>query len=149
MRYFKSELWEKMQITDNQECLDEWDENSKQYEEYFNKISKHLPRNFIKIYNQVGRFHDYVIDMMCIDSSKKEQITFRLSQGEEYYLIKLKDVERYKINVENKDYCICGKTSWGYAEFEWLGKNKFKLSVLCDIVNEFEFVFGKISVRKI
>ena len=146
MKYFKSDLWEKMQNDESQEILDEWNENSRYYEEYFNKISKHLPKNFIKVYTQAKQFHDYTIDAICIDASKKEQITLTLSKGEERYLVKLKNVEKYKINVESKEYCICGNMSWGYAEFEWLGKSKLMLSILCDIVNEFEFVFNKISV---
>ena len=146
MKYFKSELWRKMQIAECQECLDKWNENSRLYEAYFDKISKHLPRKFIKIYNQEKRFHDYTIDAICVDSSKKVQITIALNNGDKIYCVKLKNVEKYNINVVSREYCICGNMSWGYAEFEWLGKNRLRLSVLCDVVNELEFIFNKISV---
>jgi len=155
MKYYTSNLWSDMQASATKDiAFKQWTENDKIYAKYFNEIKDCFPKSFLKIFLKEHGFHDFFIDGITIKSIKRKTISdiiniiISISNRSSNYDIELKNIENTNINIINLTNCIFGKMSWGYSEFEILENNKFKLSVLCDIVNEFEFVFSKISIRR-
>ena len=61
MKYFTSDLWSKINSTEEHEreiADKQWQENGELYAEYFAGIKEKLPVNFLKIYNKCYGFHD-------------------------------------------------------------------------------------------
>ena len=132
----------------------QWLINSELYKSYFNTIRDKLPPKFIKIYDEENGFHDCIIKEITIKSierkTKRDTINFLivLSNGTVNYFIEFKNAEIIKMNVSSNIYCICGRISWGYSEFEILDNKKIKLSILCDVINEIELIFDNIVINK-
>ena len=148
MKYFKKELWK----YNNEENEIIWSNNAEKYAKYFESIKKYLPKRFLKVYLNEEGFHDYVINSINIDTSVKDRknnlsrMRVELKSGQRDFTVELSGVSAFKIDISDKSYCICGKLSWGYAEFERIDAKKMKLSIICDIENELEFIFEKIRI---
>ena len=155
MKYFTSDLWLKIQnSTTRKDAEMRWDKNDKIYEKEFKNIRKQLPTMFLNIFDKECGFHDFVVEEINIKKIEKKtvvssiDICIKIKNGNKCYDIILKSVETYRINIVDRSYCICGNLSWGYSEFEILKDGNIKLSLLCDVVNEFEFTFRKIQIKK-
>ena len=64
MKYFTSDLWIKLNSSDEKERISAeklWDENNKIYNDYFTQSEKLLPKRFIQLYIKHYGFHDYLI----------------------------------------------------------------------------------------
>ena len=156
MKYYKSELWKEMQSNSNNEKNKKlWETKSKEYNEYFKVIKKQLPKYFINIYEKEHCFHDFYITGFRVEevlqktSSNFHVVYIEITDGNNSYMLKLNHVEKIKMNLADKCYFIMGRMSWGYSEFEILSDRMVKLSVLCDILNEFEVVFKSLKLIKI
>lgn len=156
MKYFTSELWAGMQDSCIQDETERrWDKNAELYASYFSSIRERLPKGFLKIFDRECGFHDFTIEKINLSFVTRKTmpnavcVTILITNGENRYQIIIKNVDISNINIIDKSYCIRGRLSWGYTEFELLENKKIELRILCDIYNELTFVFDKISIKKL
>lgn len=152
MKYFTKELWILQNASDNLRRIDaerQWIENSKKYNEYFTTICLKLDPDFLKIYSENQRFHDFFIKKISfVQLRNKNSIEIILNGGSHTFVVKCKNIDKVKLSIENFDVCVCSKLSWGYSEIYIQPDGKTYLCVLCDFENEFEILCDKIEIRE-
>ena len=155
MKYFNSDLWMNIQNDKTRdEAEKQWNLNDKAYQKHYLQIREKLPKHFIKIYEKEYGFHDFIISEIRITpkiyKTKRNQVNIfiTLNNAENQYVVEFKNVVSAKFNYADNIYCIGGNIAWGYTEFEILDNKQIKMSVLCDIKNEFEFVFTNVVIKK-
>ena len=150
MRYFTKELWSR--INDSNENIrsqaeKEWNANSLTYQQQFTKVKKHLPCGFVKSFLSRNGLHDYTILSALIAKRKQTSCCdLQLSNGEETVIVTMVGIKALFVNMNSFHSCVQGKLLWGYSEFEITPDNNIKLSILCDIQNEMQFVFKQIKL---
>ena len=150
MRYFTKELW--MNINDcdtgiRAKAEKEWSENQVIYQQQFAELKKRLPRRFVKEYLSRNGLHDYTILGITINRIKKEYCCeLKLSNRQETVFVTITGIKQLRIDIDSFRYCIQGKLLWGYSEFELSSDDNMKLAVLCDMQNEIQFEFERISL---
>lgn len=153
MRYFTKDLSRRMNSCEEsvrKQAENEWSQNTKKYEEDFQKVKRHIPQSFLKEYMQRQEFHDCYIEK--IDFSRKRG-TYRcdiyLYDGLESFCLTLLDVKQIKVNVLSFENCVVGKLAWVYSEFEWTNNKTLVLSVDCGPENEMQIEFKTIKLSMI
>lgn len=153
MQYFTKELW--MRINSQNEDVrlkaeKDWESRSIEYQQQFELAKQHLPSKFIKDFMSRNGLHDYsIVEIVLTKQPRTSACELKLSIEEETVIIKLAEIHSLQIDIESLNYCINGKLSWGYSEFEITPCNTIKLSVLCDINNEIAIEFEKISLKSL
>lgn len=156
MNYYTKELWIKINSESEEERIAAeklWSANDKAYCKYYQKIKKYLPEEFRNVLEN-GELHDCLIERITIDFSKKGQpcVFMRLLNGNKEYQLVFEDVSAFEGQICDLSYAIQNRLSWSYAEIEILSIENdvmIKLSVLCDVMNEISFQFGKIAIETI
>lgn len=152
MRYFTKELW--LKINDNNETIriqaeNEWKVNGLSYQQQLEEIKEHLPRKFIKDYFSRNGLHDYsILGMSMTKRNQEYSCDLQLTNGTETVLVSMCGLKALQIDVDSFQYCMQGKLTWGYSEFEIIHNNSIQLSVLCDMQNEMRFRFKSIKLAK-
>ena len=150
MKYFLKELWLDMQQSDpevrNKANLI-WEQNSKNYQEFFKTICHRIPKRFRTAYLQHHGFHDYEIKGISFSGiGQKSVCTLNLFSGTHSFFLRLYGIHRVHIDIPSFEGTILGRLSWGYAEFELTEDDIIQLSILCDLECELTFAFEKIAL---
>ncbi len=157
MKYYIGEYWEMANSLDpeiRKMGIQKWEETAKKYD--WNAVKDKLPKGFLKEFNKNNWFHDYLFESVSINNLGKNKCSIELyisyyvkdSQYSDYLII-LKDICSTSIKVPNIDNWAFGKMAWGYTEFELLDTGLWCMRILCDFDSELEFVFKKISIKKL
>lgn len=152
MKYYTKSLWEGINHCDEavrKQSEAEWAENDQRYHQYFQTIKKHLPARFLKLYAQHNGFHDYDITKISIISERGCYICkLELTDINCVVTLEMGGVTSFKVSVDDINACVNRQPAWGYNEFEYIGKNRMRLSVICDIDNEMRFDFRTIKATE-
>jgi len=148
MKYFTTDLWlgiNEGDFTNHTKAEIQFKKVNDEYWEHYQQILCQLPKNFIAQYNKYNGFHDCKILSISLEGGLSSYVLIKIQINKRVAQLKFKKVDKINIAVVNKDYCIQGQLSWGYAEFDLLTDGKISLNILCDIFNEIELVFETVT----
>lgn len=160
MRYFKYELWKKMNSKDQVEsnnALSQWEQNDKEYYKLFERVKKKLPVEFLQVYLVNHGFHDFKIESIQVIHEKygiKQPIKVIIIITDESNKLKIKYDEISKIQI---DYmCVNdsradnrGFDDWGYDEFLIVDRKTISHEILFASGAKLLLHFNKISIDKL
>lgn len=152
MRYYTKELLEKINDCDcriRAEAEKEWCENDLAYQRQFEEAKRNLTRGFVKNYMARHGLHDYTV--LGIETKKRGReytCELQMTDGSETILITMTGLQTLQISIDSFRDCILGELRWLYSEFEQTPEGGMRLSVLCDMQNELQFVFKTIKIVK-
>ena len=154
MNYLTSNLWRKLSSPDEtirQQANSQWDEAWQQYHDYMEeKVHKNISKKHWCTIIRCHDHHDSIINQIRIDNcfyKKKPSLRVNIILDNKIQL-QLINVTHCLFDIQNQSSLPCGSFSWGYCEFELIDK-KMKLSILCDISNQFDFEFDNIAIHKL
>lgn len=149
MEYFTKNLWARINDHDSNirnQAVNDWDIAIQSYKKQFETVSQHLSCRFVREFSLRSELHDYIIlGMNLTKMGRKYDCELQLSNGEETILLEMKEIKTMSVDIGSFQSCIQGRLAWGYSEFS-LSDNNIKLSVVCDLHNEMQFVFEKIKL---
>lgn len=156
MKYFTKELWSQINDIDDdvrQQAQQVWSQNTQKYQQEFEKVRNFFPSKFLKLFFSCNELHDYIIQRILLTSNKKgkQSCQLQMENGNEMFIIELCEIQCLNLNIASFESCINGQLRWGYCEFDAEDRDTLKMSVICDIENELNFVFKsiKFSVKKV
>ena len=153
MKYYTQDLCDRLNSDDEtirMEADRAWNENVSQYQSQFQKTKKYLSRRFVKGFLAHHGFHDYVIDNMTLERVGRKY-NFKIKMAGESGAIQLTmfHVQAVQVGIDSFQYCILGKLSWLYSEFERTEAGLIGLSLLCDGGNEMRFEFENLKFKEL
>lgn len=147
MKYFTANLWNGFNSDieeEYQRSRIEWEKNSKEYCDIFEKIKIRLPKYFLKVFMKEHGFHDYELrkyEIIHGDKGNKNPIRVNLviDNGQFCWQISYKEVSKIQISYEEQAESI-GKNKKYYRGFDDYGYNE--ILEVTDTVLSHEILFA-------
>lgn len=164
MKYFKRELWEKINSEVEQEREQaelEWERNDKIYWESFRKTKQHLPKEFLSVYQQNHWFHDCLISGLEVvkksdDYRGSVSIEIKISKGPQKWLIRYANVTKFYLDfVAEEELSFFGGMNsnawdeWGYDEFYCIDEDTLSHEILFSSRRTILIYFKRISIENL
>ena len=155
MKYTTPEIWRSVNVRDKnarEAAFQNWDSAFKRYFAYLEEIKPKISNRIWKTILNCHKLHDTTIRSISIENHWKRQKRYmvcKISLGEEEceeQILLLKNLTGFQMSIMNNDALPGGVFLWGYSEFELLSDGKMKMSLLCDVCNEYEFVFESMKL---
>ena len=133
MKYFTSELWEKIN-SDSSEVREQakarWGVNNKEYSQLFEKIKYRLSKKYLKTYLNEHGFHDYNLirfEVIHDKSGYKEPVEIRMiiTDSINTWDIVYKCIKKLGIDYASNPVAMPGKKKKYYDGFDNIGYNEF------------------------
>ena len=150
MKYFSSDLWERINSPEKSirdAAENEWKKREDEYRKQYESVKAFFPSSFLAEFIKHNGFHDFtIVSIECL--SEKREVSIHLSHGDAQCRLELKEISRIQLDFACFENCICGKPAWGYSELDRTPDGRLKISVLCDVENEMSFEFASVVCRK-
>ena len=127
MKYFRNDLWSKINSESENERVkaeSEWNKNNKAYCEIFETIKVRLSQKFVKTYLSNYGFHDFQIKNLVLNHKqygykKPISLDIYITDGVDTFKITYKCIKKFNISYEACEGWLerTGFDDWGYDEF--------------------------------
>lgn len=166
MKYFRPDLWEKINSEveqERQEAELEWQKNDKKYWESFQKTKQYLPKDYLLIYQKNHCFHDCLISGLEVvkkpdDNGGSISIEIKISKGPQNWLIRYRNVTQFHLNFVAEEqlsfYSGININSnawdeWGYDEFSCVDEDVLSHEILFSSSRTILIHFKRISIENL
>lgn len=156
MKYVTPELLRIQDSDDSEEAKKAGaviEKNVLEYEEYFNKNKNRFSKEFLNIYENNYRFHDWNIEEISYRTSKNrksDEVELKLSHVGTLCVLRFKEVSLFRMDtcVEKCDsYDIWDKDIYYVDEWEFLQNGRIKYEMLSLLFSQIEILCKKVTVQ--
>lgn len=98
---------------------------------------------------QCHALHDSEIESIAVTFrpyGRRNIVDVRIDLDKKYVLFK--DVNCFSFEINNQTAFPYGSYTWGNCEFELLGTDRMRISILSDVTNQIDLEFGGVECRR-